>query len=738
MDSEQVLYLDQDSRGSLFNKITPQMMWTELYSDDSESTIWNEAGMTDLYSIKNKTSELFNHLEKVLIENLEDVSKEQKNVLYSYSFALIRLVTRLYLLYSRKERGEEIEHHWLENHSMKLLTRLKKNSSSATIDFLILYEKAVLFNSNKNYLASFRVCNEMESLVKKQKFHAEVGLYHPALFDAPRFVTMIRQYANVNAGVDSNWTDLFSKSRKDQEFLESSIRGPWKLSVAILQYFELVAKNKLSTVKVDDWIEFRTNYPDFNSESANVIISTLTGENVHLNFLIPESESENKLRDIFADSKNLSEIRTKGLNALLSNNFGKSDEAQFLLNFIGDLSQNNPYSELEKPPANHESFEEWKRSPEGSEKLTKPKIGPASIYYYIQNDKQFGLYRGKDEAVAVTINKLICYTDMLVANFFRISKQGKRFKMTHTGVTNEHGDFSWIRMNEQSELVVPDSVRVSSEDFFDIDQYIRQAYKTRSKDQISSKKGRINLISKILYEAMKLLNKYTQGATSQAKKPWRTHKAIIWKPRPNYDGECPLALHAYCATRRLQELHKKLVLCRIQSEQTSLYQSFKNKIHEILDNVEEQIRIELMNLNEILTSNEYKKSLLDSNLDVEELYHVAKANYSNRNESQEMNEKLNDYPLEWERVNGFVKPKEPVDFFYANRLFPEIEGGAIHPGDFLDQYFIPKKLYELRTSEFPSGVKSDLDKIVYLHAKNYTPIDFVISQTFPWRGEPDV
>ena len=131
MDSEQVLYLDQDSRGSLFNKITPQMMWMELYSDDSESTIWNEAGMTDLYSIKNKTSELFNHLEKVLIENLEDVSKEQKNVLYSYSFALIRLVTRLYLLYSRKERGEEIEHHWLENHSMKLLTRLKKNSSSA-------------------------------------------------------------------------------------------------------------------------------------------------------------------------------------------------------------------------------------------------------------------------------------------------------------------------------------------------------------------------------------------------------------------------------------------------------------------------------------------------------------------------------------------------------------------------------------------------------------------------------
>ena len=48
MDSEQVLYLDQDSRESLFNKITPQMMWMELYSDDSESTIWNEAGMTHL------------------------------------------------------------------------------------------------------------------------------------------------------------------------------------------------------------------------------------------------------------------------------------------------------------------------------------------------------------------------------------------------------------------------------------------------------------------------------------------------------------------------------------------------------------------------------------------------------------------------------------------------------------------------------------------------------------------
>jgi len=738
MGSEQMLYPHQKVKESLFNKITPQMMWMELYSDDSESTIWNEAGMTDLYSIKKKTSELFNHLEKIPIEHVGGASKEQKNLLYSYSFALIRLVSRLYLLHSRKEHGEENEHHWLENHSMKLLTRLKRNSNPAAIDFLILYEKAVLFNSNKNYLASFRVCNEMERLLKGQKINDEVGLYHPVLFDAPRFVSMIRQYANVNAGVDSDWTDLFSKSKKDQEFLKSSLTGPWKLSVAILQYFELVAKNKLSSVQVDDWIEFRTNHPDFNSESANVIISTLTGENVHLNFFIPESEPENKLRDILADSKNLSEIRTKGLNALLNNKFGKSDEAQFLLNFIGDLSQNNPYSELEKPPADFESFEDWKRTSEGSEKVTKPKIGPASIYYYLQKDEQFGLYRGKDEAVAATINKLICYTDMLVANFFRISKQGKRFKMTHTGVTNEQGHFSWIRMNEQSELVVPDSVRGSSQDLFDIDQYVRQAYKTRSKDQISSKKGRINLISKILFEAMKLLNKYTQGTTSQAKKPWRTHKAIIWKPRRNYHAECPLALHVYCATRRLQELHNKIALCRIQSEQTSLYQSFKDKIHEILDNVEEQIRIELIILDIILTSNEYKKSLFDSNLDVEELYHVAKTNYSNRKENQEINEKLNDYPLEWERVNGFVKPKEPVDFFFANRLFPEIEGGAMHPGDFLDEHFIAKNLYEIRTLEFPSGVKSDLDKIVYIHAKDYVPIDFVISQTFPWRGEPDV
>ncbi len=620
---------------------------------------------------------------------------------------------------------------------MELLKSLEKYHHNSTIDFLILYEKAVLFNSNKNYLASFRICSEMKRLVKKLNIVSESGLYHPALFDAPRFVTMISQYANVNAGVDSNWTDLFRKI-SDEELLESSLTGPWKLSVAILRYFELVAKNKLSPVQVAEWIEFRTNHPDFNSESANIIISTLTEGNARLNFFIPESESESKLRQILADSKNLSEARTKALNALLSNKFGKSDEAQFLLNFIGDLSQNNPYSELEKPPADPESYEEWKRAPEGTEKLTKPKIGPASVYYYIQKDDQFRLYRGKDEAVAATINKLICYTDMLVANFFRISKQGKRFKLTHTGVTNERGNFSWIRMNEQSELVSPDLVPRSSQDDFDIDQYIRQAYKTRSKDQISSKKGRINLISKILYETMKLLKKYTQGSTSQPQKPWRTHKAIIWKPRLNYDGECPLALHAYCATRRLQFLHQKISLCQSQLEQSYLYKSFKLKIQEILDNVLDQIHMEFLNLEAIVSSNEYKRSLMDSNLDVEEVYKAAKQDYLNKTESQTTQEKIKDYPLDWKIVDGLVKVCPPIDFFYADRLFPQIENGAIHPSDFLEKHLTPKYLYELRTSNFPEGVNSDLEKRVYLYAINYTPIDFVISQTFAWRGQPDV
>lgn len=535
------------------------------------------------------------------------------NVLYRF-----RQASRVSLKSDLRKRnlGDKSEHSQVESwewifqcySQAEDLVRAVDASLSASFNFLLHYEKAVLFakfGSPTRALDSISRCNEI--LLQTPNLEGD-KIVHIAMLHPSEYLLMLTSLTKSRFGMHvdhsklhqmvDGYQDLYRNTQKRlsggfQDLKDDDASEFDQLSIGVLHYFTLLTMGRCGIPMLNDsndgpWNVFQRLYPTFYVERVKNHVNQLE------NASTPWS---NELIDAFDDlSSNQSDGERRDLKIRELAKKGK------------DLSVNNPLAFFRKMNINPKQETTWKAK----------------------------------SSLAASINYWISYIDLVKMNFLRVTKSDGSHHFVRYGpfdrITN---NLSWIQSAYKG-----DTVR-NVETEFRFDQYLSQSFRISSEIK-STKMDRANLLATILAETIDALEEHvppTNALKSLKKLPRAPETKALTRPilhPKKTDGDnpfprtpqlpsskhaaaigagLPVALHAHVAFERVIKIHKLTSQARAMLMLSSIQSTHRDGIEFVLDEIEELLGLEFLHLMVIFRSYDFEASTYDARTIIEEITH---------------------------------------------------------------------------------------------------------------------